>query len=255
MERDLSPVVGEVEAGDRIIARRDPRFGAALRVHFPEVRLLVVLVIRIHVVLDLVARFFLVRPGLGRHEQEGGAVRRPLDVLVDRAAVPGQWPRLAAFNRQEINLRELVVAALGRERDGAAVRRPARRVLVLASIGQLHRRTTPVGARPPDTRQALAALPVGVAPREHDVSPVGRELRIAETRHTQQINDAQRARRLRRERHERQVCGHGDREEQADPAEAHRHRPLHCKQCLNRSVVAGLTVAAAASRRARPSGV
>ena len=108
----------------------------------------------------------------------------------------GQLPRLAAVDGEQVDLRKLVVAALRDEGDGFAVGRPSRVVLVFRAVRKL-RRLTAVQPCAPDVRQAPPALPVGVAPREHDVTAVRRDLRIGQPRQAQQIDDAHRPRRLR----------------------------------------------------------
>src|SRR5205807_2858814 len=64
-----------------------------------------------------------------RAERDAGAVRRPRDagsVLLEL----GQLDRLAAPEREHVDLRGLVLAALRGERELRSIRRPARRRIV-----------------------------------------------------------------------------------------------------------------------------
>ena len=196
VQRNRAAVVRHRVIGDREVAAGQPRFGAGLDVDLPQVRLLEVLVERIDVVFVLVALFFFRRLRIGRREQQRGAVRHPLDVR-HLAGVAGQRPGLAAVGGKQINLLELVLAALGDERNRAAVRRPARRAFVLGAVRQLDR-CAAVDAGAPDVRDPRAAFPVRVAAGEEHVAAVGRDARVRQARHAQQIDNAQRARRLRR---------------------------------------------------------
>ncbi len=121
MEGDLPAVFREVVRGDGEIAGDNPGFLFRRHRDRPELRLLVGLVVEIHVVLDLVARFFVSGLRLGRDEEQGRPIRCPRQ-LRDAARVRRELTRLAAVGRQQINLREFVVAAFGDERDRPAVR-------------------------------------------------------------------------------------------------------------------------------------
>ena len=83
----------------------------------------------------------------GAMKYSDDAVGRPGDVR-HRAGMRRQLARFAAVGRQQIDLRELVVAALRDERDRLAVGRPARAVLVLgAAASAAPARRRPAGAR------------------------------------------------------------------------------------------------------------
>ena len=192
---DLLSVIRQLVVGDREIAAGDSRLRVRLDRHRPQVRLLVVLVVRIHVVFHALARLVVGRFRIGRFEDERGAVRRPADVG-HGALVLRELARFAAVDRQQVDLRELVVTSLGDERDGFAVGGPARSVLAVGAARQL-RRIASVEARAPDVRDAFAGFPVGVGPGVDDLGAVRRQPRVGQTRNAQQIDDAHRPRRLR----------------------------------------------------------
>ena len=80
MERDLAAVLGQVVLGDGEVAVRDPRLGLRRDRDLPQMRLLVVLVVRVDVVFDSVPRLFVGGFWFGRREVQRRAVRRPRDV-------------------------------------------------------------------------------------------------------------------------------------------------------------------------------
>src|SRR5436190_6369283 len=86
-----------------------------------------------------------------------------------------QSPRLAAVGRDQVDLRFLVVLALGRERDPSAVRRPAR-LAVLVAGGQAARPGA-VGREEPQLGAPLVLVHVVGSDRGTGGSAVGRERR------------------------------------------------------------------------------
>src|SRR5262249_15166832 len=97
----------------------------------------------------------------------------------------------AAVGGQKINLRELVVAALRGEGDRLAVGRPARRVLALGAVRQLNGFAGP-DACAPDVRDAPSGLTVGLRSGEEAIPTIWRELRIAQSRDVQEVDQAHR---------------------------------------------------------------
>jgi hypothetical protein len=92
-----------------------------------------------------------------------------------------QLARFAAVDRQQVDLRELVVAALGGERDCPAIWGPARSGFTVCSPRELYRWSA-VNGRAPDVRDPAADLPVGFAAGVDDILARRRQLRVGEPR-------------------------------------------------------------------------
>src|SRR3989442_6544929 len=100
-----------------------------------------------------------------------------------------QSPRLAAIRRDQLDLRLLVVLALGRERDPAAVRRPAR-LAVLVAGGQTSRPCA-IGPEEPQLGAPLVLVHVIGSDRGTGGTAVGRKRRRANALDRPQILDSQ----------------------------------------------------------------
>ena len=110
-----------------------------------------------------------------------------------------QRTRLTAVAGEQIDLCELVVAALGDKGDRFPVGRPARAALAFGAAGQLHRIAAGDGCAP-DVRDATPGLPIRIGPREEHVLAIRRQLRLAQARNVEQIDEPHRTRRLRVQR-------------------------------------------------------
>jgi hypothetical protein len=217
---NLLPVVGQLVRRDGEVALRDARLGFRRGDDLPQMRLFEVLVVCVHVVPGFFVRLFVGRLCVGCAEVDRGAVRRPRR-LADRARVRRQLTCLAAFDRQQVQLRELVIAALRGEGDRPAVRRPARRVLAFGAVGELN--GLPARQRyAPDVRDAASGLPVGFAARKQHIAAVGRQLRITDARDAQHVDDAERARRLRIHQRRRSDGQNGRDDEETSADASHR---------------------------------
>jgi hypothetical protein len=188
---DLPAVARQPIADDGVATAGDAGFGLAPDVHFPEVRLLIVLRERVHVVLGLLPRLLLVALRVGRREVQRRSIRSPLD-LGDGRRMVRERPRLAAVNRQQVDLLVFGAASLGEKRDRPAVWRPARRAFAVAE-GELGR-VAAGGGHPPDVCDALVGLPVRNRHREHDRPAVGREVRVGDAGHADEIDESHRPR-------------------------------------------------------------
>ncbi len=129
----------------------------------------------------LLVVLFLVRLVAHAHRvREPRGVGRPDDVL-DALLRLGQGARLAAFRRDDVELRRrLLGSAVRREREPAAVRRPAGRTVPLVAEGEPARLGGAVERRHPDRPAVLARLAVDRPDLVRDARPVRGDARVGD---------------------------------------------------------------------------
>ena len=112
--------------------------------------------------------------------REPRGVGRPDDFL-DALLRLGQGPRLAALGRDDVELRRrLLGSAVRREREPAAVRRPARRTVPLVAEGEPARLGGAVERGHPDRPAVLARLAVDRPDLVRDARPVRGDARVGD---------------------------------------------------------------------------
>ena len=155
----------------------------------------VVFLERIHVVSSSVFLLFLGGLVVGGDEVDRFAVRRPVDVARG-GRVMGEASRLAALRAEQVDLVAGVRIAARREGDQLPVRRPPRAALAALAERELHLAGA-VGIDAIDVADAAIGLPIGLVDRKQDLLPIRRQLRVADDRLLDGIDEGPRALALR----------------------------------------------------------